>query len=105
MAGIGGICTSSSAYKPCGLLVHVHSPCSLNRLGWSCCIEDVFVCMSSAAMHCGPTQRGARVCQCSSQVPAYFTPPWAANFPCTAALWTCMSRSQFLAPMLHSDKL
>ena len=34
MAGkIGGICTTSSAYKPCGLPVQVHSPCSLNRLG------------------------------------------------------------------------
>lgn len=59
MAGkIGGICTSSSAYMPCGLPVHVHSPCSLNRLGWSCCIEDLFVCMSFAAMHYGLTQRG-----------------------------------------------
>ncbi len=35
---------------------------------------------------------------CSSQVPACFTPPRAIKFPCTAAVWTCMSSSQCILP-------
>ena len=77
---IGGICTSSSAYMPCGLPVHVHSPCSLNRLGGAVylhygltsvghgCVNAYRrslpvsplpgLCTSHTQMPCGPACRG-----------------------------------------------